>query len=89
MWSCINVKAYWPVMVVALLACWISIVTCLDPAGSYPSLPEGPGLTVDEIFNVQQGVILVKRTGEASGLAESRSWNIAGGISCPRKWLQL
>ncbi len=41
--------------------CWISIVVCLDPAGSYPRLPEGPGLTVDEVFNVQQGVYLVEQ----------------------------
>lgn len=40
---------------------WISIVVCLDPGGSYPSMPQGPGLTVDEVFNVQQGVYLVEQ----------------------------
>ena len=49
----------WPSAIVALAA-WISIVACIDPAGSYPSMPEGPGLTIDEMFNVQQGVYLVE-----------------------------
>ncbi len=51
----------WPSALVALAA-WISIVVCLDPAGSYPSMPQGPGLTIDEIFNVEQGVYLVEQT---------------------------
>lgn len=51
----------WPSALVALAA-WISIVVTIDPAGSYPSMPEGPGLTVDEIFNVEQGVYLVEQS---------------------------
>lgn len=51
----------WPSAVVALAA-WISIVVSIDPAGSYPSMPQGPGLTVDEIFNVEQGVYLVEQS---------------------------
>ncbi len=51
----------WPSAVVALAA-WISIVVCIDPAGSYPTMPQGPGLTVDEIFNVEQGVYLVEQS---------------------------
>lgn len=51
----------WPSAIVALLA-WISIVISIDPAGSYPSMPQGPGLTIDEIFNVEQGVYLVEQT---------------------------
>ena len=50
----------WPIAIVACL-CLISIVTSLDPAGSYTNLPEGPGLTVDEILNVEQGVYLVEQ----------------------------
>ena len=50
----------WPSAVVAVAA-WISIVVAIDPAGSYPNMPEGPGLTVDEIFNVEQGVLLVEQ----------------------------
>lgn len=42
------------------LAAWLAIAATIDPAGSYPSLPEGPGLTVDELFNVEQGVYLVE-----------------------------
>ncbi|MBX3452563.1 MAG: glycosyltransferase family 39 protein [Planctomycetaceae bacterium] len=36
------------------------LVATLDPGGSYPSRPAGPGLTIDETFNVQQGVYLVE-----------------------------
>ena len=50
----------WPSAIVAVTA-WISIVIAIDPAGSYPNMPEGPGLTVDEIFNVEQGVLLVEQ----------------------------
>jgi hypothetical protein len=53
-------RSIWPIAVIALL-CWLSIVCCLDPAGSYPGMPGGPGLTVDEIFNVEQGVYLVEQ----------------------------
>jgi hypothetical protein len=38
---------------------WIAIVSAVDPAGSYPAMPQGPGLTVDEMFNVEQGAYLV------------------------------
>lgn len=41
-------------------AAWIGIVAAIDPAGSYPNMPEGPGLTVDEMFNVEQGIYLVE-----------------------------
>lgn len=54
-------RSTWPSAAVALAA-WISIVVAIDPAGSYPSMPEGPGLTVDEIFNVEQGVYLVTQS---------------------------
>jgi hypothetical protein len=68
------VKANWPVAAVALAA-WISIIVCLDPAGSYPALPEGPGLTVDEIFNVEQGVYLLE-------MSRSLGWlNLMPGTS--------
>lgn len=56
-----QLQQMWPTFLVVLLS-WLSIVLCLDPAGSYPSLPEGPGLTVDEIFNVEQGVYLWEQT---------------------------
>lgn len=52
-------RVYRAPLLIAGLA-WLFIVSHLDPAGSYPGMPAGPGLTVDETFNVQQGVILVE-----------------------------
>ncbi|MDX1967936.1 MAG: glycosyltransferase family 39 protein [Planctomycetaceae bacterium] len=46
-----------------IVVAWLAgaYVLChLDPAGSYPGMPQGPGLTIDETFNVQQGVVLVE-----------------------------
>ena len=37
-----------------------AIVSAIDPAGSYPGMPQGPGLTTDEMFNAEQGVRLVR-----------------------------
>lgn len=45
-------------------AAWLYVLCHLDPAGSYPGMPEGPGLTIDETFNVQQGVVLVQAVKE-------------------------
>ncbi len=39
---------------------FILVVATIDPSGSYPDLVQGPGLTVDEVFNAQQGVLLVE-----------------------------
>lgn len=64
----------WPSALVALAA-WLSVAICVDPAGSYPSLPEGPGLTVDEIFNVEQGVYLVEQARELGW------YNLIPGVS--------
>ncbi len=47
---------------IALIA-WSWIVTHLDPGGSDPTSGEGPGLTIDESFNVQNGVLLVEAWG--------------------------
>ncbi len=46
----------------ALLA-GLAVVATLDAAGDYPHLGEGPGLTVDEMFNVGEGCRLVRATG--------------------------
>lgn len=46
------------------------MVACaLDPAGDYPGAPQGPGLTVDEIFNVDLGVRLADHvlSGDVTG----------------------
>jgi hypothetical protein len=45
-----------PALVGALA--FFAVVVAIDPAGDYPSAPQGPGLTIDETFNVQEGVRL-------------------------------
>ncbi len=50
---------FWPVVIAA--TAWGAIVVGLDPAGDHPHQFAGPGLTVDEPFNVGQGVALVDR----------------------------
>jgi len=45
--------------VIAVMVCFAILLSC-DPAGDYPRLFQGPGLTVDESFNVQEGVRLVE-----------------------------
>lgn len=40
---------------VAILA-GVAVVGTLDPAGSYPRIAAGPGITLDEVFNVEMGV---------------------------------
>src|SRR5579863_5731284 len=36
---------------------WVAVVLALDPAGDYPRSWPGPGLTIDERFNVVEGVL--------------------------------
>lgn len=47
----------------------VAVSAALDPAGDYPSSFEGPGLTIDEIFNVDLGARLADRllTGDLGG----------------------
>lgn len=52
-------RGWFPPALIALLA-FIVVVSTIDPAGDYPNAPQGPGLTVDEFFNVQEGVRLVE-----------------------------
>ncbi len=54
-----QLRLYFCPILVALIA-WGYVLCHLDPAGSYPGMPQGPGLTIDETFNVQQGVVLVE-----------------------------
>lgn len=49
--------AVWPELIAAALA-FLLVVADLDATGAYGWLPDGPGLTVDESFNVQQGARL-------------------------------
>ena len=48
-------RAFVGPLLVAFVAL-LSVVLTLDGAGDYPSLCEGPGITLDESFNVQMGV---------------------------------
>ncbi len=50
---------FWPAVIAAVA--WGSIVVALDPAGDHPGSFDGPGMTVDEPFNVEQGVFLIDR----------------------------
>jgi len=46
-----------PALIAALA--FLAVVAAIDPGGDYPDAPQGPGLTIDESFNVEQGVRLV------------------------------
>ena len=48
-----------PVALVAAVCLLLTLLT-IDPAGNFLSLPAGPGLTVDESFNVEVGTYLVR-----------------------------
>ena len=47
-----------PALIAALA--FVAVVAAIDPGGDYPDAPQGPGLTIDESFNVEQGVRLVE-----------------------------
>lgn len=48
-------RAFVGPLVVALIA-FVAVCLTIDAAGDYPGLMEGPGVTLDESFNVQMGV---------------------------------
>jgi len=53
-------KRFWLGGVCVAILGWLLTVNTLDPSGSYPESGQGPGITLDESFNVQQGVLLVE-----------------------------
>lgn len=57
----------WPAWILGIVAT-LWVLCQLDAGGLHPTWPEGPGLTIDESFNVQQGVFLSRAFG-AYGLA--------------------
>lgn len=58
--SCpVTLRIWGPPTLIACIAC-CAIAVSLDPAGDYPDARQGPGLTLDECFNVQQGVFLAE-----------------------------
>lgn len=50
---------HWEIWLIAFLAT-AHVARFIDAGGAYPQLEAGPGLTLDESFNVQQGVYLVQ-----------------------------
>lgn len=59
---------------IALVLGVIMLLT-LDPAGDRPGLPEGPGLTTDEVLNVEPGLVLYRQLGSYRwGLLDPTSW---------------
>ena len=55
----LSARAFVGPLIVSLLTL-AAVLATLDPAGSRPNLPQGPGITLDESFNVQMGVYLVE-----------------------------
>lgn len=56
-------KPAWIIFLLPVML-WFWLVIQLDPTGNYPHLMTGPGLTIDETFNVQQGVFLIEAISE-------------------------
>ncbi len=53
-------KKPWVAPLAVAMVAWAAVLCTLDAVGEFPNWPEGPGLTVDENFNIQQGVYLVE-----------------------------
>lgn len=70
------------------LAAWLVIVAAIDPAGEFPRAWQGPGLTVDESFNVGQGVLLADRMigGDLDGFCAA-SGNLPDHPPLGRLWI--
>jgi hypothetical protein len=50
----------WPLPLAVAIVALLGMVLTLDSSGTVPQLGEGPGLTLDETFNVQMGVYHVR-----------------------------
>lgn len=65
---------FWPLAIAFVAA--VAVLAALDPAGDHSGGWDGPGMTVDEAFNVAQGVQLIDRLldGDLAGFraADSR-----------------
>jgi hypothetical protein len=55
---------HWPLPLVVAIVAWLVVVATLDSSGAVPWLGEGPGLTLDEPFNVPMGVYHVRSARE-------------------------
>ena len=54
----------WTGPLLVSLVAWGLVIVALDPGGDYPNWPGGPGPTLDESFNVQQGAYFVHEAKE-------------------------
>jgi hypothetical protein len=52
----------WALPLGMAVVAFVAVCLQLDATGDYPGASQGPGLTLDESFNVQQGVYLVEST---------------------------
>ncbi|MBS0260620.1 MAG: hypothetical protein JSS02_01585 [Planctomycetes bacterium] len=59
--STLGTRAAWISPAMVAVCAWVAVVLALDPAGDHPQAWSGPGLTVDESFNVAQGVNFADR----------------------------
>lgn len=52
---------------------WLAVIVAIDPAGEFPRAWQGPGLTLDEPFNVMEGAWLADELfrGDLEGYAEA------------------
>ncbi len=55
---------HWLLPLVVATTAWLAVIGTLDSSGAVPQLGEGPGLTLDETFNVQMGVYHIRAARE-------------------------
>lgn len=72
----------WAVPCAVAVFTFLGVVYAIDPVGNYPGLATGPGITIDEPFNVQQGVRLAVGVPEWSrgGLTTAELWGEAEDV---------
>ncbi len=70
-----SIRFLWLAPALIALAAFVATLCTLDPAGDRPSLPEGPGLTTDEVLNVEAGFVLWRDLHSYGwGLLDPTSW---------------
>ena len=70
-----SIRFLWLAPALIALAVFVATLFTLDPAGDRPSLPEGPGLTTDEVLNVEAGLVLWRDLRSYGwGLLDPTSW---------------
>lgn len=61
----------------------LAITLTLDPADCRPELPAGPGITLDETFNVQMGVFLIDLVPQEYGWGILNPFNLMHAFEAP------